>query len=289
MSYAEKYLTIIIGLGTGQMGNGAPAEYYTLTDFRASAEITAYGGETMGQAVVKIYGLSLELMNKLTTIGPIMTQVRGQNSIVILAGENPQALTEIYSGTIMTAIADFNNAPDVSFEVTALSASIAAMTPAQAYSVANAVSADQVFGDFATALGLQLNNVDVVHMFNNPTFNGTLRQQYLAAAEEADCDVIPDKSFLNIKGRFSFIGQNPVIISPSTGMVGYPLLSQGYMSVKSIFQPTIIQGARIQVQDSQLKAANGLWTVVSVKHELESMMPNGKWFTTCGVFAHGLS
>ena len=289
MSYAEKYLTIIIGLGTGQMGNGAPAELYTLTDFRASAEITAYGGETMGQAIVKIYGLSLELMNKLTTIGPIMTQVRGQNSIVILAGENPQALTEIYSGTIMTAIADFNNAPDVSFEVTALSASLAAMTPAQAYSVANAVSADQVFGDFATALGLQLNNVDVVHMFNNPTFNGTLRQQYLAAADEADCDVIPDKSFLNIKGRFSYLGKVPVIISPSTGMVGYPLLSQGYMSVKSIFQPTIIQGARIQVQDSQLKAANGLWTVVSVKHELESMMPNGKWFTTCGVFAHGLS
>jgi hypothetical protein len=289
MSYAEKYLKIIIGLGTGQMGNGAPAEYYTLTDFRASAEITAYGGETMGQAIVKIYGLSLELMNKLTTIGPIMTQVRGQNSIVILAGENPQALTKIYSGTIMTGIADFNNAPDVSFEVTALSASLAAMTPVQATAIAGPVSETQLFGGFAASLGLQLNNVDVVHQFNNPTFNGSMRNQILAAAHEADCDVTFDDSFLNIKGRFSFFGQNPVIISPSTGMVGYPLLSSDYMYVKSIFQSTLIQGGRIQVQDSQLKAANGLWTVVSVKHELESMMPNGKWFTTCGVFAHGLS
>jgi len=289
MSYSEKYLTIIIGLGTGQMGDGAPAEYYTLTNFRTSAEITSYGGETMGQAVVKIYGLSLDLMNKLTTIGPIMTQVRGQNSIQILAGENPQALTTIYNGTIMTAIADFNNAPDVSFEVTALSASLAAMNPAQATAIAGPVSADQLFGGFANSLNLQLNNIDVIHAFNNPTFNGSLRDQVLAAAHEADCDVTFDDSFLNIKGRFSFFGVTPTIISPSTGMVGYPLLSSDYMYVKSIFLPTVIQGTQIQVEDSELLAANGLWTVVSVKHELESMMPNGKWFTTCGVFAHGLT
>lgn len=286
MSYSEKYLTIIIGLGTGQMGGGAPAEYYTLTNFRASADITSYGGETMGQAVVKIYGLSLDLMNKLTTIGPIMTQVRGQNSIQILAGENPQALTTIYNGTIMTAVADFNNAPDVSFEVTALSASIAAMTPANPTSIAGQVPEQQLFSIFATGLGLQLNNVDVVHMFNNPTFNGALLDQIYAAAHEADCAVTIDDSFLNIMNWFSFIGNKPTIISPSTGMVGYPLLSSDYMYVKSIFQPTVIQGTQIQVQDSELLAANGLWTVVSVKHELESMMLNGKWFTTCGVFNH---
>ena len=29
--------------------------------------------------------------------------------------------------------------------------------------------------------------------------------------------------------------------------------------------------------------ANGKWTVISLQHELESRMPDGKWFTTIGV------
>jgi hypothetical protein len=284
MSYSEKYLKIIIGLGTGQMGDGAPSEFYTLTNFRASAVIQSYGGETMGQASVKIYGLSADLMNKMTASGYVMTQVRAKNSIQIFAGENPQSLFNVYSGTIMTAVADYNNAPDVSLEITALSATLSAMKSVDSTSLPGQKSADQVFGVFAQSLGLKLNNIDVVHEFNNPTFNGSMRDQVSEAAIQADCDVTYDDSFLNIKGHYSYFGIAPTIISPKTGMVGYPLLSSDYLYVKSLFQPTILQGHQIQVEDSKLIAANGLWIVVSVRHELESMMPNGKWFTTCGVF-----
>jgi len=223
-------------------------------------------------------------MNKMTASGYVMTQVRAKNSIQIFAGENPQSLFNVYSGTIMTAVADYNNAPDVSLEITALSATLSAMKSVDSTSLPGQKSADQVFGVFAQSLGLKLNNIDVVHEFNNPTFNGSMRDQVSEAAIQADCDVTYDDSFLNIKGHYSYFGIAPTIISPKTGMVGYPLLSSDYLYVKSLFQPTILQGHQIQVEDSKLIAANGLWIVVSVRHELESMMPNGKWFTTCGVF-----
>lgn len=289
MSYSEKYLKIIIGLGTGQMGDGKPTEYHTLTNYRTTTQISAYGGETMGQANVRIYGVSLDLMNKLTTTGFVMTQVRGQNSIQIFAGEDPQSLTDVYSGTIWTAMADYNSAPDVALEIVALSSTVAAMSSAHPTSLPGQVSSDNLFSKFANDLGLKLNNIDVVHAFNNPTFNGTIYDQILAAAREAGCDVTFGYSFLNIKKYFSKFGDTPTIVSPKTGMVGYPILGSDYMHVKSLFLPTVGLGTQIKIEDSQLAAANGLWIVNSVVHELDSMMPNGKWFTTCGVYGHGLS
>ena len=67
-------------------------------------------------------------------------------------------------------------------------------------------------------------------------------------------------------------------------MVGYPLANSQYMFVKTIFNPSLKFGGQIQVADSQVVGANGKWTIASLVHELESITPNGKWFSTCGVF-----
>ena len=189
-TYESRYLTAIVGIGTGQNGDG-PAVYTTLSGHRMTANISAYGGETQGQATVKIYGMSQHLMNQLTNIGPIQWQIRGKNSLQILAGTNPNALSTIYNGTIQSAFADYNTAPDVGFEITAMSATVAAMQPVDATSTPLnvPVSVEQLMRNFAIKAGLSWGeNVDVNVILTNVTFNGSVLDQIKSCAETAKID-----------------------------------------------------------------------------------------------------
>jgi len=288
--FVNRYLTFIIGLGTGQMGDGEPGKYYTLENYRAQVHIAAYGGETQGEATVRIFGVGDSLINKLTTIGPIQWQVRAKNSIQILAGDDPKALTTIYNGTIQTAYADLNNSPDVSLEITAISASVAALQPATPTTYnKDSVKVVDIMRYFANKLGWQFENVDVDAVLSYPTFNGSYLDQIKSCAYAADIDYATDNFTLSIKKRMSHFGNTPVVISPLTNMVGYPTLSSNGLLVKSLFLPLIRQGGQIEVKDSIQLAANGKWTVNMVEHNLDSLVPNGNWFTSCGAFADGLS
>lgn len=284
--FTKRYLKAIIGLGTGQAGDGTPGTKYNLTDHRMSAEISAWGGETQGQALVRIYGLSRDLMNRLTTIGPIVYQVRAQNSLQILAGDDPDTLSTIYNGTIQTAFADYNNAPDVFLEVFATSAAVAALKKPKSSDYIGTVSVDFIMRDLAAKAGLAFGeNADVSIVIQSPTYNGSYLDQIKACAYANKIDFKIENFTLSIKNTFGHYSGAIPVISPSTGMVGYPTLNSQGMFVKSLFIPSLVLGGQIQVKDSELDAANGYWTVINVHHDLDSNTPNGKWFTTCRVFS----
>ena len=298
-TFVQRYIKIIIGIGTGVLGDGA-AVFYTLKNYRASVEITNYGGEAQGEARVKIFGMSLSLMNELTTIGPVMSQLWASNTIEIFAGSNPDALTSIYTGSIITAMADLNTAPDVSFEVLALSSAVAAMQVPEATVFSNGVSIDTVMGTIAKNLDLNYLNtgkkivegieVDdpITYAFTQPvTFNGSYLDQIktCAAAPTARIDFKLEKGTLSIKNPFSYYPSASVpVISPKTGMIGYPVFNSQGVKLKSIFLPSVVLGGLVQVKDSQIETANKLWTVWTVQHELDSLMPHGRWFTQIGAF-----
>jgi hypothetical protein len=294
-NFSTKYLTVIIGIGSGSQGDQAPVKdkIYTLTNHRVTAEISAYGGETQGEAKVRIYGMSRDLMNALTTIGPVMVQIRAQNSIQILAGDNPNALATIYNGTIQEAFADYNEAPDVALSIRANSASIAALTNVQSYSHAAPTPVTLVMSTIANNLKwANFDPGDVTAVLGDVTYSGSYLEQIKACANAADIDyVIESKGITNrlrIKTRYSSFSGDQIIISPQTNMIGYPVYSQSTMIIKSLFLPNIALGGLITVQGSAVDTANGTWIVNSVHHDLESYVPNGKWYTTCGVFPSNL-
>ncbi len=67
-------------------------------------------------------------------------------------------------------------------------------------------------------------------------------------------------------------------VSPETGLVGYPNYTANGLDLKTIFNPSITQGSRINVKSS-LTGANGEWIVDKTSHELESQVPKGSWYT----------
>jgi hypothetical protein len=68
------------------------------------------------------------------------------------------------------------------------------------------------------------------------------------------------------------------LISPDTGMVGYPTLSARGIIVTTYFNPSISFGKNIKLQSS-LELANGEWNVNSLVHTLEAEIPKGQWIT----------
>ena len=67
------------------------------------------------------------------------------------------------------------------------------------------------------------------------------------------------------------------IVSPQTGMIGYPAYTAYGIMLKTIFNPSIGFGQQIQVQSS-LQPACGNWAVYGLDHALDEEMPdNGLW------------
>jgi hypothetical protein len=275
-------MTFIIGQGASKYGSDDFTEFVTLSGHRASASITEWGGETQGAATVKIYGMNESLMNKLTTVGYNFSQLIGKNSLQIKAGTDPKALTTVYRGSIMTAFADYNSAPDVAFEIRAVEAALVAMSLPDATSIQGVVSVDSLMRRWADLIGYGYLNVDVDIVINNPTFNGSYLDQIHRCAAAYNIDVSTSDYTVMIKQKTSAY---PTVaeLSPSTGMVGYPIFSSTFMSVKSLFLPLAKLGGQLKIKDSSILAVNGTWLINTVQHELETLTPNGKWFTTCMV------
>jgi hypothetical protein len=60
-------------------------------------------------------------------------------------------------------------------------------------------------------------------------------------------------------------------------MVGYPMAVPGGIMVRTLFNKAIAYASQFTVQ-SDITQANGLWKVTKINLELDSQMPNGRWF-----------
>ena len=96
-------------------------------------------------------------------------------------------------------------------------------------------------------------------------------------AEDAGFEWIMDKGVLAITLPGQTRAGDPVLISPQTGMVGYPTFVSPNIVVKALFNPNVKYQDLIQVQ-SELTPAYGIWKVIKLDLDLEAKVPHGKWF-----------
>src|SRR5689334_21612208 len=128
VAFSEKRIKFTVTLGEGTFGDKI-SDTVELEGFRAMADLANPGGESMGMAQVKIWGLRPELINQLTSIGTINKAVRLKNSIFIDAGDNETGLSNMLQGTIFDEWADYNSAPDIGFNIIAYAVLAAALKP----------------------------------------------------------------------------------------------------------------------------------------------------------------
>ncbi len=279
----KKVLELTITLGTGTFGEDV-GDTVTLSGFRMTADAINPGGDSMGRCQIRVFGLRNDVMNKLTTIGSINTAIKAKNSILLAAGDVDSGMNAVFTGTILDAWADYNSSPDVAFNIIAFSGLAAAVKPVGATSYKGSTDVASILGQIAKdEMGLGFENHGVDAKLSSPYLSGTALAKVRSVAQAADVSWTIDRGVLVVwPGTGGRRGTVP-LISPDTGMVGYPSLSSKGMAVKMLFNPNVLLGGDVQIQ-SAIPMACGTWRVFNVAHNLSSEIAGGPWFTTADTY-----
>ena len=277
MSFTRKRIDVTISLGTGEFGDSG-ANTTTLSGHRVQALIVVPGGDAMGTAQVRIFGVPVPIVNQLTTVGPINTAIRGKNSVLVAAGDDEMGMQVVYSGTIGESWGEFQDAPEIPLNIIGYAGLIEAIKPVNALSFVGATDVASIMQGLANTMGLAFENNGVQVQLSNPYFPGAALAQVRSCARAADICYLIDRGTLAIWPKGAARGGDVPLIAPEAGMRGYPRFSSNGLSVSTLFNPSIKVGGNVQVK-SALPVACGTWTVFQVAHALESEIPNGQWFT----------
>lgn len=250
----------------------------TISGLRCSAAISKAGLETQGALDLRAYGMTDSLMRQLSQLANTPGGLR-MDQITILAGDDVHGMSVAYVGTIQDAWTDYSDAPGAVFRVFGIAAGVEALKPVPPSSYRGAVDAAQVMSDLAALMGKQFENNGVSGVIlSNPYFPGTAYEQFERCRNAARINATIDDGVLAIWPRGGNRGGAVPLVSPTTGLVGYPQRVQAGVMFTTLYNPAIRFGGNIRLETSNTPAA-GTWNVINLAHTLESETPNGQWFT----------
>lgn len=276
-------LAAIEGQGQQTFTNSGGADTVIVENLRMSAEILHAGGPSDGTLDLTIYGLARSTINRLSTLGMKLNLVP-KNQIVLEAGDDTSGMSVVFTGYILAALADMNAQPDVSFHMSAHTLAPQSVAPAKPSSFKGTADVATIMSGFATQLGLKFENNGVQLSFENAYYSGSLRSQAQQCVKDAGISWnAGEGGILAIWPKFGARNGQIPLVSPQTGLIGYPTYSNLGVNVRTLYNPSVGYGQKIQVQSS-LKAASGLFTVYGLQHSLSCEMPDGPWFSTINCY-----
>lgn len=277
MTFARRIINLQFQLGQGDFG-AAGSDTVTLEGLRCSVDIVR-AGIAFSQAQIRVWGMSLDLMKRLTVTQQFYIEQRVNNRVIVEVGDETGVGT-CFVGTIWEAWVDARNAPDVSFNVGATSSLLKTSRPVPPLSFKGGVDIGLAVQTIADQLGYDFENSGVVATLQNPYKPGTLRAQLESLCRDVGCsyDVDENNRVVAIWPKNGKRGGEVVRVAPDSGLVGYPSFTQGGIAFTTLYNPNITFGRNIRME-SIVPAANGEWTVMGLAHRLETNIPGGQWFT----------
>jgi hypothetical protein len=290
-SFTQKILSVSVTLSPGIAQVNALANFagglgnaVTLSGHRMSARITYAGAPAASYATIRIWGMNQSLMNQLSTLGMIYNSVQ-RNTVTVSAGTGqvllglPGQLSPVFGGTAIQAYGEYDNMPDVPFVFVCQAGIIDSVVPATPSSFTGVTDVATMMSGYARLMNKQFENNGVTAKLSNPYYGGNVWQQVQQAARDANinAEIVNGGTTLAIWP----VGQSRNItiplISPQTGMIGYPgFAGNGFLVVRHVFNPLVAYGGQIQVQSS-LPQANKTWVVKKLDLNLDSLVPKGEW------------
>jgi len=281
----KKRLKFIITLGTGKFGS-SENDQITLEGYRAIADIDKAGGMMMGTLRARIYGVSQEDMNSITTL-QWKPQSIIPNTVEVYAIDGDKE-TLVFAGNIVNAWGDYQSMPDVYLRMQAQSAFINQLKPIAPRSFQGSIDVASVMSQIARDLGYNFENNGVSVTLTDAYLPNTGLEQAKDLAHAANIDLYLDDKTLAITPANSPRGELIPEISAESGMIGYPTFDGIGVNFQTIFNPSVTFGGRIKLT-TDIKQAAGEWIVTSIGHRLESEKPGGSWLSNVRGNANGLA
>jgi hypothetical protein len=242
-------------------------------------------------------------MSQVATLSVPQTLQRANNTVTIEAGDAVNGMAVIFSGNVYTAMKDLSGSPETFLQIVCNSGAVAAMQPVAPISFPGGADVATIMSSLATQMGMAFENNGVQVQLASPYFAGTALEQAHNVARAANIEMYVDSGTaaptLAIWPKNKTRGGLIPLISPSSGLVGYPTYRDFYMHFRCIFNPNIKMGGQIKMQSTSGGSAapsnatlqqtldagpNGYWYVVSpFSYDLAAQLPDGPWFcdVTC--------
>ncbi len=281
MTFLKRRINVTFQLGLGGTFGESGTNTVTCSGLRVQAALQQVNGPGLGQASVRIYGLTPSLLKQLSSLNQATMSTR-QNTIILDAGDDVNGMATVFQGQIQVSQIMLNTAPDTTLTIMATAGGLAPVQRVAPSSYPGTADAAVILQNlaFQAKLGFENNGVSV--MLATPYFPGDTWAQIKRCAAAANIDYAIDatKNVLVITPKGGKRGGQIPLISPQTGMIGYPSYSSGVngLSVTTLFNPLLRIQGQVQIQ-SNLEVANGTWSVFNLEHELESEDPGGQWLT----------
>ena len=284
MSFFQRAISFTFELSEGTFAASGTSTL-EVTGLRASVEIDAAGGPYMGEAHIRIWGLTTAQLNDLSFIQRNtqgLVTYRRNFTVTVAAGNKGTTLPAVFLGQIISSNINLNSQPDTLLEVVAQAGQSLAAQKVPASSFPGRKDAMGILATLAATANPPLafeNSNGLSVIVSDQYLRGSLFDQVQQVAQAAQVEVKIDLGTLAVWPRGG-VRKNgaPLVVSPQTGMVGYPTNEYYNLTVDTEFNPQLYLGQQVQVQSS-LQFANGTWGVFAVNHSLESEMPDGKWFS----------
>jgi hypothetical protein len=276
-SFTAKQLRVtFIMTGTNQVFPGTGNNTLVLTKLRMSAKVDAVA-RLATSLDLKVFGMKREDMNALTVAWanpPIVL-----NNIVIVEANNGNGWAQVFSGTIKEAQPIYRAQPDVYFQVIGITGYFQKINVAAPTTYPYQVDIGVVAGDIIEKMGFTYVDGGADGVLDTPYFYGSLWDQLskACAAAKADFYMQGDNVLVVPQGK-PRAGAPSVVLTPDSGLVGYPEYSGAGLEVTAIYDPAFSCGAPIDLTTS-VPSATGRWFPIKLKHVLEPLLPRGQWLT----------
>lgn len=285
--YNLKTIRTAITLGEGTFDN--KNNTVTIEGLATNIRCTKPGGNDKPKCSIEITGLDIKKMEQLTTLAflPLTTK---KNVVSVLAGEQGQALNLVFKGEIASSFANFENAPDVVFQIEAITGSYPDQIAASPVAINGQVSIDALFGQFAVEAGYVLQNDGVTGSVANTIINGSPIEKLHKLAKQVGCELIIDDGTVIIFPNGGKRSGNTPLVTKDTGLIGYPTFTNDGVQFKSLYSPAFRLGGLVQLQ-SIVPKATGIWKITKLEHALSAYVSNdANWFSEItGQWVNGLT
>ncbi|QIF58536.1 MULTISPECIES: baseplate hub protein [unclassified Providencia] len=242
---------------------------------RISADVTFGYGSPAPYARIRVYGLPQETMNKLITAK--WQNVKALRTLITIeAAEGDFA--QVFSGGIFMALPEYSEAPNVSIVIEAISAVFESKLPTPAESYEGSHSVSEIISGICKRIGFSFESNNVNAMVDNPYLTGSDLEKIRWLCVNNDLDLYLGNNSVAIAPKGVPRNIKIAVISPDTGLIGYPVITNIGATFKCLYDPSIQFGALVRVKGSEIELCNGDWRVYGMRAQLETEMDSGRWF-----------
>lgn len=248
------------------------------TGLAISTSITYGNGAISPTAQITVYGLPIETMNKLFRV-QWNTMNSLLNMVKIESGEQGGNLTTDYEGNITFATVNMDGAPNASLVITSQMAVAEKMRLVPPIEIKKDESRDvaDILEKLCTENGFTFENNGVSHIITSTTLNGSVVDIAQTLANWCEFDLYIEQRSITICPKGKPRPFKIPVISPTSGLIGYPSPDQRGLTFNCAYNPIVRFGGIIRLSGSAINIANADWRIYGLVTTLEANIPQGKW------------